>query len=107
MYDQAIRQRGLIEYDSSYPKFRFLQYLSLLQQTLFHGSNNNEIDEFEPRRQTLYNGRYVDAVFATNDGIRPFFYAILNKSKLMGDFRNDCLALSKKKHRYYFFSCYL
>jgi hypothetical protein len=70
---------------------------------LFHGSNNKEINEFYPRRQTLFDGKYIDAVFSTSDGIWPIFYAVLNRNKLIGNFRNGCLE-SKNNNRFYFFS---
>lgn len=103
IYQEAFNQDGSIKYDSSYPKHRFLQYLSFNKQMLFHGSNYKEIAEFYPRRQTLYNGEYEDAVFSTSDGIWPIFYAVFNRSKLIGNFRNGCIE-SKNNDRFYFFS---
>lgn len=70
---------------------------------MLHGSNNKVITEFEPRRQTLYNGKYVDAVFATKDGYWPLFFATLDKNKIQGSFRNGCLQTSNG-NKYYFFS---
>jgi hypothetical protein len=78
----------LIHYELPYPKFRFLQYLSLKGQYVFHGSNNRIIDKFEPREQTLYNSKLTKAVFATTDPIWAIFFAIFNRSSLIGSFRN-------------------
>jgi hypothetical protein len=47
-----------------------------------HGSNNRHIVQFEPRKQTLFNGQYVEAVFATQDGIWAVFYAVFNRINL-------------------------
>lgn len=103
IYEDALHNGGLIKYESSYPKFRFLQYLSANKNVLFHGSNNKEINEFYPRRQTLFNGKYVEAVFSTSDGIWPIFYAVFNRNKRIGNFRNGCFE-SKGRTRFYFFS---
>lgn len=103
LYDRIIQDGGIAPYDSSYPKFRFLQYLSVTQPLLFHGSNHQGIEEFEPRRQTLFDGTYTDAVFSSADGIWPLFYAVLNRSGLTGNIRNGCI-VSRRGERFYFFS---
>ncbi|CAM3055380.1 hypothetical protein PASE110613_14605 [Paenibacillus sediminis] len=102
VYEQAVRGDGLVHYQSPFPKYRFLQYLCTNKDLLCHGSNNKDISEFVPKRQTLYNGEYVDAVFATSDGIWPIFYAVFDRSKLVNNFRNGCFEHNNK--RYYFFS---
>lgn len=78
--------KGEFAYDSTYPKYRFLQYLALKNHILFHGSNNPQIDIFEPREQTLFNGELVRAVFASADPTWSIFYAVLievNKSEVL------------------------
>ncbi|WP_223066723.1 hypothetical protein [Paenibacillus caui] len=105
IWEEAVsRNGGQILYESPFPKHRFLQYLSHSKPVLFHGSNYKEIAQFEPRRQTLYNGEYVDAVFSTSDGIWPIFYAVFDRHKLVGNFRNGCLEAGRTNHRFYFFS---
>lgn len=103
IFNDAINRDGLIDYTSRFPKQRFIQYISSNMNVLLHGSNNKTISEFEPRRQTLYNGKYVDAVFATKDGLWPVFYAVLDKDKLKGNFRNGCLE-TMNGNKFYFFS---
>lgn len=103
LFDRAINGNGLIRYASSFPKQRFIQYISRSRNVLLHGSNDRLINKFEPRRQTSYNGEYVEAVFATKDGIWPMFYAILNKSKLQGNIRNACLE-TRNGDKFYYFS---
>lgn len=93
-----------IIYDCPYPKHRFVAYMAEQKGMLVHGSNNQEITNFETRRQTLYNGKYVNAVFATKDAIWPIFYAVFNRAKLVGNFRNGCLRINAHPYRYYFFS---
>ncbi|OBR65232.1 hypothetical protein A7K91_00645 [Paenibacillus oryzae] len=103
IFNAAIHGDGLIKYTSLFPKQRFLLYISMNKNVLMHGSTQKSIAEFEPRRQTLYNGKYVEAVFATKDGVWPVFYSIFNKDKLAGNFRNGCLETRSGK-KFYFFS---
>ncbi|MGM0884911.1 MAG: hypothetical protein ACQEXQ_28200 [Bacillota bacterium] len=103
LFDEAINKDGLVRYTSSFPKQRFIQYIARNKNVLLHGSNNRFIQKFETRRQTLYNGEYVNAVFATKDGIWPVFYAVLDKSKLHGNIRNACLEI-RKGEKFHFFS---
>jgi hypothetical protein len=103
IYEEALVLNTCIAFESKFPKYRFLQYISMNKQVLFHGSNNQDINEFHPRRQTLYNGEFVNAVFSTRDGIWPIFYAVFNRSSLIGNFRNGCIEF-KDENRFYFFS---
>lgn len=103
IFNAAKNGDGLIEYTSQFPKQRFILYIAIHKNVLLHGSNHNGITEFEPRRQTLYNGKYIDAVFATGDGIWPVFYAVLDKAKLIGNIRNGCLE-TRSGRKFYFFS---
>jgi len=93
--------KGEFAYDSTYPKYRFLQFLALKNHVLFHGSNNSEIDIFEPREQTLFNGDLVRAVFASADPTWSIFYAVFDRSKQVGSFRNGCLIFKNKKYHFY------
>lgn len=104
LYSLAAENGTEIIYNSSYPKARFLQYIALTKPVVMHGSNHKGIAEFETRRQTLFNGKDADAVFATKDGSWASFYAVFDRTKLAGNFRNACFTVWKDKHRYYFFS---
>jgi hypothetical protein len=97
----TINEGQLISYDLPYPKFRFLQYVSLKGKYVFHGSNNRNIDKFEPREQTLYNSKLTKAVFASMDPIWAIFFAIFNRSSLIGSFRNGCIVGGNNKYHYY------
>lgn len=90
-----------IVYDLPYPKLGFLQYLSESEQYVFHGSNHKQIDRFEPRQQTLFNNKLVNAVFATADPNWSVFYAVLNRSKVAGSFRNGCISANGRRYHYY------
>ncbi|REK77024.1 hypothetical protein [Paenibacillus paeoniae] len=104
-YDQ-IYEKALLhqtcELDGQIHVDHFLHYLSMRYQVLFHGSNARDIQEFTPRPQTIYTGQLTEAVFATSDGIWPIFYAVFNRMKLQGNFRNGCIVC--RGQRYYFFS---
>jgi hypothetical protein len=92
-----------INYNLSIPKYKFLRYLSDNKQVLFHGSNNPLIQTFEPREQTLFDGKMDKAVFATKDPIWSTFYAILSKKNLIGSIRNGSMTANKKQ-QYHFYS---
>lgn len=96
VYEGQLIPKGL-----PFPKYRFLQYLTLKGDFVFHGSNNLEIDIFEPRKQTLFNGRKTKAVFASSEPIWSIFYAVFDRSKLVGSYRNGCLVYKNKKYHYY------
>lgn len=103
-YDELISkiyEGQLIPKELPFPKYRFLQYISLHGDFIFHGSNNSDIDIFEPREQTLFNGKKTKAVFASSDPIWAMFYAVFDRSKLVGSFRNGCLVYKNKKYHYY------
>lgn len=88
-------------YALPYDPVRMLRYLATRESYLFHGSNNREIARFEPREQTLYSGKPVHAVFASAEPLWSLFYAVFDRSKLVGSFRNGCLAYSSQRYHYY------
>ncbi|MFC5528297.1 hypothetical protein [Cohnella yongneupensis] len=94
---------GSVRYESKFPKYRFIDYVVQNKNMVVHGSNRTDIDQFEVRRQTLFNGQPVEAVFASKDGIWSIFYAILDRSKVVYNFRNGCIKTASDM-RYYFFS---
>lgn len=104
MFEEAITQGGLIAYHAPYPKQRFIQYVSETKDVVLHGSNQKQIEEFEPRQQTLYNGVMTQSVFATKDGVWPLFYAVLDKSKITINFRNGSLRTQGGRSRYHYYS---
>lgn len=104
MYSDAVSNNQEIIYASHFPKHRFIEYISLFKPVVLHGSNYKEIVQFQPRKQTLYSGEYVDAVFATKDATWSLFYAVFDRGKLVHNFRNACLRVMKDKNKYYFFS---
>ncbi len=103
MYHEAVAVNGIVNYQSKFPKHRFIDYLTEFKNVVAHGSNNSKIETFETRQQTLFSGKSVEAIFAAKDGIWPIFYAILDRNKVVYNFRNGCFK-TKNKRRFYFFS---
>jgi hypothetical protein len=93
----------LITYHLPIPKYKFLHYISTNKPIVLHGSNNTEINSFEPRVQTLYDGTMSKAVFATKDPIWCIFFAVINKKSVVGNIRNGSLTTNGKQ-RYHFYS---
>ena len=96
-----MQENRLIADNTPYPKHRFLQYLSLKKKYVFHGSNNRHIDRLEPRKQTLYNNQWTNAVFATTDPNWAIIFAVLDRSRLVGSFRNGCIVGRNQTYHYY------
>lgn len=106
-FERILREagdEGTIRYEAPYPKSRFIDYVVESRRLFVHGSNRGDIETFEPRRQTLFDGRAVDAVFASRDGVWSLFYATLDRGKVVGNFRNGCFRSANGAKRYYFFS---
>jgi hypothetical protein len=104
LYDDAfVSPNKTIHYHLSIPKYKFLQYISEKKPIVFHGSNNLSIDTFEPRDQTLFDGKMDRAVFASKDPIWSTFFAVLNKKSLIGSIRNGSLTANQKQ-KYHFYS---
>jgi hypothetical protein len=70
---------GTVDYGLPQPKWWFLHHL-LTRGFVLHGSNAQTIDEFETRPNfDAYNERHVDAVFASDDAIWPFYFAVVRR----------------------------
>jgi hypothetical protein len=108
LYEQFISKGNgdFIPYKSNFPKYAFFNYLIEKKNVLVHGSNLSDITRFEPREQTLFNGKPVKAVFAASDGIWSLFFAVINRKDYLGSLRNICLTILTKKgiKRFYYFS---
>ena len=104
LYEETMKKPDKqIKYNLPIPKYKFLYYLSNNKPIVLHGSNIKFINSFEPREQTLYNGKKATAVFATKDPIWPVFYATLQKEKIEGNIRNGALSTNGKK-TFHFYS---
>ncbi|MGV3465457.1 MAG: hypothetical protein ACO1OT_09215 [Heyndrickxia sp.] len=92
-----------LEYNLPIPKYKFLSYIVENRQVILHGSNHPSIHTFEPRDQTLFNGKPVNAVFATKDPIWSIFYAVFRKESVYSNFRNGCIS-ADYTYKYHFYS---
>jgi hypothetical protein len=94
---------GSVAYALPYPKHEFTRWLTAQKGLLLHGSNRCGLRLLEPRRQTTYIGKSVEAVFASSDGIWPFYFAVLNyQNRDLASTRNASLHLRGQK--FYYFS---
>ncbi len=96
-----------IPYSLPYPKHEFLRYLTEHKHYLLHGSSNPDIDRLQPRLQSDWAGRSVNAAFASSDGIWPLFFACIPQARWPGSLRNVCLVVDApdgKRARFYLFS---
>jgi len=85
-----------IDYKLPYSKHEFIQFITLQDQIIFHGSNNQEIDEFQPIRKSMelrdQTGRgNIQGVYGTHDGLWAMFFAIIDKAKQRGSIRNGVM----------------
>ena len=85
---------------STAPKHAFLRYLVETRDVLFHGTGRSDVAEFEPQRQTDYDGTWTEAVFASDDPIWPMFFATVNR-ELARSLINGC-SRRLGESRYYF-----
>jgi hypothetical protein len=69
-----------IAYDLPQPKWWFLHHL-VRSGFVLHGSNEQEIAEFETRSNfDAHNVTRVHAVFATDDAIWPLYFAVVDRA---------------------------
>ena len=82
-----------ISYILPYPKYQFLHCLEEQEAVIFHGSGDDDIDKFVPRRNSIElndeTGRGNKlAIYGTHDAIWPLFFAIIDRPNLRGSIRN-------------------
>lgn len=107
LWERASATGGPIGYDLPYPKHEFLHYLVQTKPLILHGSSRPDLVTLEPRAQTTFLGRPVEAVFATPDEVWCLFYAVVNGKGFRGSKRNICLRVKgpgARVRKFYFFS---
>lgn len=87
---------GWIEYDLPYPKHEFIQFVMDKDIFIFHGSNNREIEVFEPVRTSveLYDkagSGNLQAVYGTHDAFWSMFFSVVHRQQLQGTIRNGVM----------------
>lgn len=97
-----------LDYPLTIPKWQFLCYLVEHYPILLHGSGNHHIATFKPHQpQDLHEFGAQKAVYATDDGIWPLYFAIVDRHK-SPTIVNACIrpeaTNSSQAQAFYFFS---
>jgi hypothetical protein len=97
-----------ISYALPYPKHEFTRYLIRRHPVLLHGTPHLDVTELAPRAQIDHSGARRNSVFATDDGVWPFFFATLHRDRFAGpiSLRNAAMVVGEgaSQRRYYLFS---
>lgn len=82
-----------VDYTLPYPKWEFLSWLTAQHEIVLHGSNVMDIEEFKLERRGFDANPHGNhrAIYATNDGIWPMFFAVLDKTTYKGSMRNGVM----------------
>lgn len=75
---EATPHGAVVEYDLPQPKWWFVHH-ALRRGYLAHGSNEPAIAEFRTRATLDAHQRPIDAVFASDDAVWPFYFAVVNR----------------------------
>jgi hypothetical protein len=88
----------------SFPAYELLTHLALEHGLLLHGSNDVSLSVLEPRPAHDF-GTELPAVVATDDGIWPLFYAVVDRQRVDGVF-TACLHVGRppRLRRLYLFA---
>lgn len=76
----------ILEWDLAYPKHEFTRYLVAHHPVLLHGTPRTGVERLEPAEQTLFDGTSATAVFASDDGIWPIFFATIDRGQYSGPY---------------------
>lgn len=83
LFDEAAHRGGNapIAYELPWPRWQFICHIADTRPIVVHGSQNAEIDEFEPRQSNdVHPFGDRKAVYATSDGLWSMFYAVLDRA---------------------------
>jgi hypothetical protein len=99
---QAVDEAGgtEVDYDIAAPKHAFFRFLLERRPVLLHGTGDPGIERFEPQRQTDYDNKWTNAVFATDDPIWPIFFATVNRP-VARSLINACSRRYGESHYYF------
>lgn len=75
-----------LECEPGIEKHRLLSYATERADLLAHGTSKGDLAALEPGDQGDLEGRPVNAVFASSDGLWAMFFAILDWSRVTGTF---------------------
>lgn len=105
LWDEAASAGGVIDYDLPYPGHEFLSYVVHRRGLLAHGSNRDDIEEFEARPANDA-GTHLVGVYAAADAIRPLFFATVARGPGRQGQCNGCFMTGRGDglRRHYFFA---
>ena len=89
-----------VDYDIAAPKHAFFRFLLERRPVLLHGTGDPGIERFEPQRQTDYDNKWTNAVFATDGPIWPIFFATVNRP-VARSLINACSRRYGESHYYF------
>jgi hypothetical protein len=106
LFREAIMAGGAIDYRLPHPKHEFLSYVVHHHGLLAHGSNSDDIEEFEARPTTEGIGVAPSAVHAASDGIWPIYFATVARGVGLLVLANGCFhsGRGERLRRYYYFA---
>jgi len=86
------------------PRWRFVEWLTRQQRVIFHGSPKPDIDVFAPVRSSVeimdHTGTgNLAAVYGTPYGLWAMWFAVLDRSGLLGSIRNGILGWTDRDGR--------
>jgi hypothetical protein len=98
LYQECVAKADgkVVDYQLPFPKYEFIQYVGNRNSIIFHGSNHNGIEVFQPVRKSMElmdeTGRgNIAGVYGTHDGLWAMFFAIIDRSKLKGSIHNGVM----------------
>lgn len=111
LWEAALRRGDgrAIDFDAPYARHHFLCYLVERKGVVLHGSNDPNINQFEPRRRSV-DGSVAGnrrAVYACADGIWPLYFAVVDRKRYRGSLRNGAFPIESRlgdRGRAYYFS---
>ncbi len=103
LFEEAVRTGGAVDYRLPHPRHEFLSYLVHGRGLLAHGSDRDDIEEFEPRPANEA-GAIQLGVHAAADGIWPMFFATVARGGRLV-LSNGCYHVGSgdRLRRYYYF----
>lgn len=110
LFDAACEQgpSAEINYTLPYPKYLFLDYLASTRGLMLHGSNMRGIDVLRPIRYSSDSSEFgrQDAVFASQDPLWAMYFAVLDKTRMIGTSNGAIQLLDEAGTllRYYYFT---
>jgi hypothetical protein len=95
-FDELVARGGTIAAaDCAYPLHELLTHLVRGRGLLLHGSNDGSLEVLEPRPARDF-GTELRAVVACDDGIWPFFYAVVARGRVDSVF-SACLHVGRRR----------